>query len=135
VTDSFFDNEPKDEPGGAIPDLDESAESSESLENESIKTDDGRLAAIMSYIPILCFVPLLSMKNNPEARFHARQGLVLFIIELVAVLFLIPGVSSLVFRVVLIAAAGLSIAGIYFALQGKNHKLPIIGDLADKTRL
>ncbi|MBD3403303.1 hypothetical protein GF420_10445 [candidate division GN15 bacterium] len=139
MTDSFFDNDPQKKPTGDIPDLNGREQSddngaSENVEND-LRTDEGRLAAIMSYIPLLCFVPLLSMKENKEARFHARQGLVLFIIELVAVLFLLPGVSSLIFRVVLIAAAGLSIAGIYFALQGKNYKLPIIGDLAEKSKL
>jgi uncharacterized membrane protein len=75
------------------------------------------------------------MKDNKEAHFHARQGLVLFLIELVAVLFLIDAVSDLVFKVILIAAVGASIAGIYFAIQGKNYKLPIVGDLADKAKL
>ena len=141
MSDSFFHNEPNDKPSGAIPSLDgESREEDHTTQaapdrTGSLGTDDGRLAAIMAYIPFLCFVPLLSMKNNTEARFHARQGFVLFIIELIAVLFLIPGLSSLVFKVVLIACAGMAIAGVYFALQGKNYKLPLVGDLADKTKL
>ena len=36
---------------------------------------------------------------------------------------------------VLIVAVAFSIAGIYFALQGKNFRLPIVGDLADKSKL
>lgn len=139
MSDSFFDNEPQKKPSHDIPDLDGREEASRDggpeFHDSELRTDEGRLAAIMSYIPLLCFIPLLSMKENREARFHARQGLVLFVIELVAVLFLLPGVSSLVFRVILIGAAGLAIAGIYFALQGKNYKLPIVGDLADRTKL
>lgn len=141
MSDSFFHNEPNEKPTGSIPSLDGEQQdqpgthSSEQERQGSLGTDDGRLAAIMAYIPFLCFVPLLSMKNNSEARFHARQGFVLFIIELIAVLFLIPGLSSLVFKVVLIACAGMAIAGVYFALQGKNYKLPLIGDLADRTKL
>ncbi len=139
MTDSFFDNDPQQKPKGDIPELNGRGQERQSAgpdeEQSELRTDEGRLAAIMSYIPLLCFIPLLSMKENPEARFHARQGIVLFIIELVAVLFLLPGVSSLVFRVVLIGAAGLAIAGIYFALQGKNYKLPVVGDLAEKTKL
>lgn len=139
MSDSFFDNDPQDKPTGSIPELNgrEGAHRDSGPEHDGseLRTDEGRLAAIMSYIPLLCFIPLLSMKENREARFHARQGMVLFVIELIAILFLLPGVSSLVFRVVLIAAAGLAIAGIYFALQGKNYKLPIIGDLAEKSKL
>lgn len=138
MSDSFFNNESHEQPSGAIPSLDEKDRDerrSTGGEKDATLSDDGRLAAIMAYIPFLCFVPLLSMKENKEARFHARQGFVLFVIELIAALFLIPGLSHLVFKVVLIACAGMAIAGVYFALQGKNYKLPFIGDIADKTKL
>ena len=75
------------------------------------------------------------MKENKEAHFHARQGVLLFLIEVIAVIFLIPGISGFVFKALLIVAVALSVVGIYFALQGKNYKLPIIGDLADKAKL
>jgi len=99
------------------------------------QTDEGRLAAVMSYIPFLCFVPLLSMRHNEEARFHARQGVILFLIEALAVLFLFDRISDFVFTTILIMAVAFSIAGIYFAMQGRSFRLPIIGDLADKSKL
>ena len=138
MADSFFKNEPSDPPSGSIPNLDENA--AESVEKpeaaqQGFQTEEGRLAAILSYIPLLCFIPLLNMKDNKEARFHARQGVILFLIELVAVLFLVDGISDFVFKGILIVAVALSVVGIYFALQGKSYKLPIIGDLADKTKL
>jgi len=138
MADSFFKNEPSETPSGSIPNLDENA--AESIEKpeaaqQGFQTEEGRLAAILSYIPLLCFIPLLNMKDNKEARFHARQGVILFLIELVAVLFLIDGISDFVFKGILIVAVALSVVGIYFALQGKSYKLPIIGDLADKTKL
>ena len=138
MTDSFFNNDPKQEPSNDIPDL-ESSETkrggADHERGESLSTDDGRLAAVMAYIPFLCFVPLMTMKDNPEARFHARQGVILFVIELIAVVFLLPGVSDFIFKVVLVVAAGFAVAGIVFALQGKNYRLPFIGDLADRTKL
>jgi len=103
--------------------------------SHGFKTDEGRLAAVMSYIPFLCFVPLLNMRHNPEAIFHARQGLMLFLIELVAVLFLVDFISTFVFTAILIVAVALSMVGIFFALQGRNYRLPIVGDLADKSKL
>lgn len=133
MTESFFKNKGSEKPADDIGDID--GPDNDANTGEGFSSDDGRLAAIMSYIPVLCFVPLLNMKENKEARFHARQGLILFLIELVAALFLIDAVSDLVFKGVLFAAMGASIAGIYFALQGKSYKLPIIGDLADKTGL
>lgn len=140
MTDSFFNNDPKQEPSSDIPELDSSAPSRDPGSStkkgaESLSTDDGRLAAVMAYIPFLCFVPLMTMKDNAEARFHARQGVILFVIELIAVVFLLPGVSNFIFKVVLVVAAGFAVAGIVFALQGKNYRLPFIGDLADRTKL
>jgi uncharacterized membrane protein len=97
-------------------------------------TDDRRMASIMAYIPFLCFVPLISMSDNKEVRFHARQGVFLFIIELIAVFFLIDKVSDLFFKAILIFAISLSVAGLIFAIQGKMQKLPIVGDLIDKSK-
>ena len=137
MTGSFFEDDSHDKPSGDIPDLNGQAEggSGEQTGSEGFATEEGRMAAVMSYIPILCFVPLLSMKDNPEARFHARQGVLLFLIELLAIIFLVDGISDFVFKAILIVAVALSVVGIYFALQGKNYKLPVIGDLVDKTKL
>ncbi|MDH3891473.1 MAG: hypothetical protein OEV49_10360 [candidate division Zixibacteria bacterium] len=136
MTDSFFRDDPKEKPTGEVPGLDGSAKAGAETESTGrFTSDEGRMAAIMAYIPLLCFVPLLSMKENKEARFHARQGVLLFLIELVAVLFLVDAISDLVFKGILIGAAALSVAGIVFAVQGRNYRLPIIGDLADKAKL
>lgn len=129
---SFFDNEPNHKPSSDIPPL---KENEEGKSGGGFATDEGRLAAVMAYIPFLCFIPLLNMKHNPEARFHARQGVLLFLIELLAILFLIDRVADFVFTAVLIVAVAFAIAGIYFALQGKNYRLPIVGDLAEKSKL
>ena len=128
---SFFDNQSDDKPSSEIPHLDDSGKQSEG----SFSSDEGRLAAVMAYIPFLCFIPLLNMKHNEEARFHARQGVMLFLIELLAILFLVDKVADFVFTAVLIVAVAFAIAGIYFALQGKNYKLPIVGDLAERSKL
>ncbi len=104
------------------------------FENNPLQ-DDRRMASIMAYIPFLCFVPLISMSDNKEVRFHARQGVFLFIIELIAVFFLIDAVSNLFFKGILIIAISFSVAGLIFAFQGKMQKLPIVGDLIDKSKL
>ena len=103
--------------------------------SEEMPAEDIKMASIMAYIPFLCFVPLLNASSSKDVRFHARQGVILFIIELVAALFLIDQVSDFFFKVILIFAVALSVAGLVFAAQGKNYKLPIIGDFIDKTKL
>lgn len=99
------------------------------------KSVSNPLYIVFSYIPFLCLLPILRISENKSLRFHARQGLVLFLIEIFASVFLIPAISSLVWRAVLIACIGLSIAGILFALQGKHVRLPLIADLADKIKI
>ena len=136
MTESFFRDDAEEKPTGEVPGLDEATKDDrDSQSTGGFASDEGRMAASMAYIPLLCFVPLLSMKENKEARFHARQGVLLFLIELVAVLFLIDAISDLVFKGILIGAAARSVAGIVFAVQGRNYRLPIIGDLADKAKL
>ena len=137
MTESFFKNKNEEQQSHDIPELGETVQDTDNDNDtlaEDFQTEEGRMAAIMSYIPILCFVPLLNMKENKEARFHARQGVMLFLIELIAVIFLIDGISNFVFKAILIIAAALAVFGIYFALQGKNYKLPIIGDLVQKSK-
>ena len=136
MTDSFFPQEnevtppPEQIPGP------EPVAPKEEMPSDDL-TDEGRLAAILSYIPFLCFVPLMNInwKENEEARFHARQGIVLFVIEMLAVIMLVDDIAKFVFRVLLIVAVSLAAAGIYFAVQGKRFRLPLISDIADKAKL
>ncbi len=135
MTESFFKEENEEQKSQEIPEISDSIEQpDDDTLAENFQTEEGRMAAIMSYIPILCFVPLLNMKDNKEARFHARQGVMLFLIELIAAIFLIDGISNFVFKAILIIAVALAVFGIYFALQGKNYKLPLIGDLVEKSK-
>ena len=130
MADSFFDHDrPQDEsPGtGGIPNLDN--------DDEGRPSEDRRMTAIMAYIPFLCFVPLIKMRDDPYAYFHARQGIVLFFIEVIAFIFSFPHLSQLFWTVIIIGCIGAALAGIIFSIQGKMYKLPIIGDIADRLRM
>jgi len=132
---SFFGHQPEEKPADKIPEL-EKSQANETGSSFSVLTDDdSRLGVVMAYLPFLCFLPLMNMRQNHEVRFHARQGVMLFLIELVAFLFLVDKVSDFVFTAILVVAVAFSIAGVYLGLQGKNFRLPIISDLADKAKL
>jgi uncharacterized membrane protein len=130
--DSFFKDE-KEDTSNNIPGIDDSKDQPPKI--AELDHDRGVIAAILSYIPFLCLIPLIQMRDNEQARFHSRQGLVLFLIELLAGLFLIPGLSSLIWKTVLIISLGASVAGIMFGVQGKMYRLPIISDISDKLKL
>jgi uncharacterized membrane protein len=104
-------------------------------ESADAMVDEGRSAAILAYVPFMCFVPLTTMRHNKFALHHGRQGLVLLILEILAVMFMIPRVSDYFWVMILIVCAGSAAAGILFAVQGKTYKLPYIGDLADWMKI
>ena len=81
MTDSFFDHrqeKPESPRPTGIPDLDNAAKSSE------IPSEERRMAAIMAYIPFLCFWPLIQMRDDEFVYSHARQGLILFFLEIMS---------------------------------------------------
>jgi len=42
------------------------------------KMDENKIMAILSYLSILCLIPLFTKKDNEFVYYHAKQGLVLF---------------------------------------------------------
>ncbi len=133
MADSFFrkDDEEMTEP--QIPALAES-EKEQDKEADLLK-DQGMIASILAYIPFLCLIPLLQMRENEAARFHSKQGLLLFLIEIMAGIFLIPGLSATIWKTILILALGAAAAGIIFGIQGKPYRLPLVSDIADRMKL
>jgi len=135
MSDSFFKNEDDEKVGGTkIPDLDDTGENKSSFGGGTEK-DRAMIASILAYIPFLCLIPLIQMRDSEQARFHSRQGLVLFLIELIAILFLIPGLSGLIWKTILVIALGASVAGIIFGMQGRMYKIPLVGEIAEKMKL
>ena len=105
------------------------------MEEKKTKTEDiekNKVVAGIGYVWILCLVPLFLKRDSAFCQFHAKQGLVLFIIEIVCwLLFSIPVFGQLLLLVILL----LALMGIVNALKGNFWKMPIIGDLAEKINL
>jgi len=126
--DMFGSNQIKDKPGDAgQPEMDEKARQK--------MIEEGKAAAMLGYIPFMCFVPLVKMKDNPFALKHGKQGLLLFLIEIVAVIFLLPKVGDLLWGAVIVLCLAAAAAGIFFATQGQEWKVPLVGDWADKFKI
>lgn len=95
------------------------------------------MIAALSYIWVLCLIPLLTRRNDEYCQFHAKQGLVLFIVSFaVMVLGMVPILGWLIilplgWLVIII----FSIFGIINALQGKKWIMPYIGKHAEKINL
>jgi len=99
------------------------------------KKEEKNLIAILSYFGILFIVPLLACKDNAFAKFHAKQGLVLFIAEVATMLIVwIPILGWIVGFIAWILWVILSLMGIINVLGGKKTPLPVIGKFADKFK-
>ena len=89
--------------------------------------------AILSYIGILFLVPLFAAKESKFARFHANQGLVLFITDIVLYIAVgiiegfLPVIGSLLSWAVYVFILVLAILGIVNAANGEEKELPVIG--------
>ncbi|MBA3047468.1 hypothetical protein KKC83_01740 [Patescibacteria group bacterium] len=88
--------------------------------------------AALSYAWILCLVPLLGRRDSKFAQFHAKQGLVLFIIEIIAgLIFWVPLFGQLL----MLAIAVVAVMGIIKALNGEWWKIPYIYEWSKKINL
>lgn len=98
-----------------------------------------KVYGILSYFWILFLVPLLA-GGREFSRYHANQGLVLFIVDailgiIIGVVCAIANVIPVVGGIVIGIVSGVSslimlafmIIGIYHAAQGEMKPLPIIG--------
>ena len=99
--------------------------------------------AVLSYLAILVLIPILAAPESKFARYHANQGLTLFITEIAYVIVesvlglifgLIPvvggilnGILGLVHIVFLVWAA----LGIINAANGEAKELPLIGKFSE----
>ncbi|MBF0283530.1 MAG: hypothetical protein HQL51_03630 [Magnetococcales bacterium] len=96
-------------------------------------TLSSKIMAAMSYMGILCMVPLIMHRNDPYVRFHARQGAILWVWEVVAIYTLmLPAIGKFFFKFSGFFCVTLSVIGIVAALLGRAWKFPWIGDWAEK---
>jgi uncharacterized membrane protein len=103
------------------------------MENQNVSSDkkdveQNKFVALLSYLWLLCLVPLLLKPKSEFCKFHGKQGLVLCI----AWLFVwIPFIGWLIWIALII----LSILGILNVLKGEKNDLPVVGNLAKKLNI
>ena len=91
---------------------------------------------ILSYFGILCLIPFFSKKEDQYIQFHAKQGLNLFLIEIIAgfALGFISGLTGLNFLMTIANLLStlclvLEIVGMVNACKGKMEPLPVVGGI------
>jgi uncharacterized membrane protein len=92
--------------------------------------------ALISYIGPLCLIPLLTKDQDEFVKFHMKQGLILFGLEVAgwiifSIITFLWFLSPLVGLVWLI----LSIIGIINVVKNEKKELPLVGKFAEKIKL
>lgn len=108
-----------------------------------------KVFAALSYVSFLFLVPLVGRRQQAEVMFNVKQGMVLFVAEVIIwfILFILEkwlfgqfsGLGAMIFY----GIAGIfwliplifSLMGIYYVFQGKHWMMPIIGKIAQKLQL
>ncbi len=98
--------------------------------------------AVVAYLGILVFIPLLFARKEPYARFHTNQGLVLWLVNLVCSTLseLLMGQLTAISPILTIVVYGvlgvasvllfvLNIIGLCRAIGGVKKPLPVIGGI------
>ena len=101
---------------------------------EEQEIHDGKFFAIISYVSFLCIITLVLKKNNKFAFYHARQGLVLFVMEVAAfILSIIPLLGWLigVFGYALFLLV--SLWAIMQAALGIYCRIPVVTKISEKV--
>lgn len=121
---------------------------------------EGRLLAWLSYpgiifglLGLLFLVPMLAHKDNPFSRYHARQGMLLFLASVLVTVFfwvvygviLVPiialspvaGIATAIGGWVVITGIGITIfvfaiIGTVKAASGEFYRMPLIGTMAER---
>jgi len=104
----------------------------EALVFDSKDVQENKGVAALSYLFILFLVPLLTKRNSKFAQTHAKQGLILCIIEIIVSFFYwIPFLGWLLSLIIAVVA----IYSIIQALSGKYWPIPLIGTYAEKIKI
>lgn len=94
--------------------------------------EENKAVAALSYAWILCLVPLLGKRDSKFAQFHAKQGLVLFVVELAAGLVVwFPFFGQLLMLGLIVV----SVMGIVKTVNGEWWKIPYIYEWSKKFNL
>lgn len=108
---------------------------------DNVDIQKNKVMAVLAYLGFLVLIPIFAAKDSRFARYHAKQGLILLITEVIFYMaygmlrFAVLSISwHLYFLVKIAGMIGylfpvLAVTGIVNAVRGKARKLPVIGNV------
>lgn len=103
----------------------------EHLDEREIR--EGAPFAAVSYILFLWLLAFILKKDNKFSHYHARQGLVLFIGEIISLFLPALGIIGyFLFKLSWLLFLIFSLYGVYSSLTGKLCRIPVVTKVASK---
>ena len=104
------------------------------------QSSDRQIMMVLSYIGPLGLIPLLMKNEDREVQWHAKNGLVIFVAEIVLLIVLyllgqIPFMGCITGPIGCVIPLGflaIAIIAIVKATQGQRLRIPFVSDFADK---
>ena len=92
------------------------------------------LMGVFAYLGILALIPYFSKGQSSFVRYHALQGMNLFLLEIIAgvasyIFSFVPVLGGIVSWVVSLGSLALSIIGIVNVANKETKELPIVGGI------
>jgi len=90
--------------------------------------EQNKIWALLSYFHVLFLIPLLAKRDSKFCQFHAKQGLLMFILWFfvwIPILGWLMGIALAIAWIIVVINV----------LQGKYWKIPVIGDYAEKLNI
>jgi uncharacterized membrane protein len=83
----------------------------------------------------LVLIPYLTKQKDPFVKFHLKQGLALFILEILVIIISHIFYIWILIRLLNLGTFILSVIGIIHVVQKEEKELPVIGDYARKINI
>jgi fumarate reductase subunit D len=97
--------------------------------------DQDKIMLVLAYFSILCLIPFLTVKDSDYVKFHARQGLALFLCwvgcALLSCLLTVVGIGAILMPLIGLGAMVLSIVAIIKAFKPERWRIPVVASVAD----
>jgi hypothetical protein len=94
-------------------------------------TEDEKLQAILAYVPILCLIPYSRSDRTAFVNRHVNLGMILFVIEVFA---LIMRYLRVIWDVIIFICIIAALTGIYHVVRGRTFHVPYLSDLLNKRK-
>lgn len=96
-------------------------------------TGEQKLFGVLAYLGILVLIPLLVKKDDGFVHWHAKQGLVLLIADVVVWVFMmIPIIGWFIGPILAFVLFVLAVVAIIQVLMGNQWQIPVLGKYAEK---